>query len=170
MRQGFRVRVRESQADESFLEEMNYRSWRIEFLRGRDVPEDEARRMWRRFEEDEPLDPFGSGHQVYYAEAGDGSTAGVIWLAEHEPFSLFQERLAWVYNLHVLPQYRGLGIGRMLLGEADVWTRSRGFTSIGLHVADFNAPARRLYESSGYRLVGSHNWSCFYHKEVVRAP
>jgi len=166
MDQDFKVRERESQADESFLEEMDYRSWRIEFIRDRDVPEEEARTMWRKFKDEAPLDPFSPGHQVYFAEAPGGSTAGVIWLAEHEPFYVFSERLAWVYNLHVLPQYRGMGVGRLLLMEADGWAAGRGFTSIGLHVADFNTPARRLYESAGYRLVGSHDWSRFYEKKV----
>jgi len=39
--------------------------------------------------------------------------------------------------------------------------------SIGLHVIDFNEPARSLYESLGYELVAKHNNSCFYERKIM---
>lgn len=163
----YRVRARETEEDERFLDEMNYMSFRVEFIRDRQVTDEEARRMYREWEEKDPLDPWGPGHMVYFADAGDGSPAGVVWVAERQPFYVFENPLGWIYNLHVAPGYRRKGVARLLLGEAETWARGRGFQSIGLHVADFNEPALRLYESQGYRLVGAHDWSRFYEKRLV---
>ena len=60
-----------------------------------------------------------------------------------------------------MPRYRRMGLARQLLSEAQEWTRKHGLNSIGLHSGDFNTAARQLYESLGYKLVATHNKSCF---------
>lgn len=61
---------------------------------------------------------------------------------------------------------RDLTEGIANTGVAASLARLEGWRSIGLHVIDFNEPARRLYESAGYELVATHNDSCFYEKRV----
>ena len=91
---------------------------------------------------------------------------GLIWLAKKEPFYVFPEPLGWNYNLHVIPEYRRKGIASSLVDEAEKCTKSKGLSSIGLHVVDFNTAARQLYESKGYCLVATHNESNFYKKII----
>jgi GNAT superfamily N-acetyltransferase len=160
-----RIRTAEDEEDVRFFDRLNFESYKLEFLRGRDISEDEARRKFEEFERADPLNPWGPDHQVLFAVDEEDALMGLIWLARREPFYVFRERLAWIYNLHVIPEHRRKGVARHLLHEAEEWARLEELRSIGLHVIDFNEPARRLYESVGYDLVATHNTSCFYEKK-----
>ena len=48
--------------------------------------------------------------------------------------------------------------------KIEEWTKEQKLNSIGLHVIEWNKIARRLYEKHGYKLVETHNESCFYEK------
>ncbi len=159
------IRSVENEKDILFFERLNFESYKLEFLRGREITEEEARKEFEEFEKADPLNPWGANHQVLLAANEEGTLMGLIWLAKREPFYVFEERLVWIYNLHVVPEYRRKGLARHLLGEAEKWARLEGLKSIGLHVIEFNEPARSLYESLGYELVAKHNDSCFYEKK-----
>ena len=161
-----RTRTARDEDDVRFFERLNFESFKLEFLRGREISEEEARREFEEFERGDPLDPWGPDHQVLFAVDEEDALMGLIWLAGRAPFYVFRERLAWIYNLHVIPKHRRKGVARHLLREAEEWARLEGLRSIGLHVIDFNEPARRLYESVGYKLVATHNASCFYEKRI----
>lgn len=62
--------------------------------------------------------------------------------------------LARLYSFAMMPQMRGRGHARALLAaaEADAFARDR--IVLRLEVREDNAPARRLYESVGYRAHG----------------
>ena len=160
------TRTVEDEEDIRFFERLNFESYKVEFLRGREITEEEARREFEEFEKADPLDPWGPDHRVLFAADEEGTLMGLIWLAKREPFYVYEEELAWIYNLHVAPEHRRRGVARRLLGEAEDWARLEGSRSIGLQVIDFNEPARRLYESLGYELVATHNSSCFYEKRI----
>jgi len=87
-------------------------------------------------------------------------------VADRGPFWRWGERLAWVYNLNVVPGFRRLGLARTLLGVAEGWARDRELGSIALHVSAWNDAARSLYESAGYSLVHEHEESNFYEKKL----
>jgi ribosomal protein S18 acetylase RimI-like enzyme len=60
----------------------------------------------------------------------------------------------WYVNiLAVYPEYRGHGIGTMLLKEADRLGREGSSRGMAIIVASGNIGARRLYERSGYTLL-----------------
>jgi ribosomal-protein-alanine N-acetyltransferase len=69
-----------------------------------------------------------------------------LWLAADE---------AELGNLAVRPGRRGQGIGRVLLRHVLEEAASRGARAVFLEVRESNAIARRLYEASGFRIVGS---------------
>ena len=160
------IRTRKKETDKQFFEMLDFESFKIEFIRGVKISEAEARRKYDEFNKSDPLDPWGPDHQVFFAESREGELMGLVWLAKRVPFYVFEKPLVWVYNLHVIPKFRGLGIARSLLAKSEEWARSEQYDLIGLHVMDFNTPARRLYSSMGYTQVGSHNESCFYQKNV----
>ena len=69
-----------------------------------------------------------------------------LWLAADE---------AELGNLAVRPGRRGRGIGRTLLRHVLEEAVQRGAQAVFLEVRESNAVARRLYEASGFRIVGS---------------
>ncbi len=75
----------------------------------------------------------------------DGEDIGWLWVGLRPADS------AWVYSVEVAEGRRGQGHGRtlMLLAERDCV--AAGARTLGLNVFAGNTPARRLYESLGYR-------------------
>jgi ribosomal protein S18 acetylase RimI-like enzyme len=65
-----------------------------------------------------------------------------------------QER-AYIYGFRVRPDFRGEGVGSLLLSTTETDLRSRGFVQIALNVGQDNPDARRLYERFGYRVVAA---------------
>lgn len=62
-------------------------------------------------------------------------------------------RSLWVLAHAVDPAWRGLGIGRLILGEVVRRSRAEGVKTFRLQVETSNAVALSLYESCGFRTV-----------------
>jgi ribosomal-protein-alanine N-acetyltransferase len=67
------------------------------------------------------------------------------------------QRLAWIATIGVLPEYRGRGVGRMLLEACE---SQLGVPRVRLNVRATNYPAIRLYEETGYQRTGL--WKAYY--------
>ncbi len=86
------------------------------------------------------------GHWHFVVEA-DGVPVGRLWLAERTSGG----RLAlFVYDISILPEHQGRGLGRMTMWLAEEEARTRGVGRIELHVFGGNDVARGLYRSLGY--------------------
>ena len=91
---------------------------------------------------------------------------------------VFPDRYAYIYGFRVRPEFRGLGIGSLLLQTAEDDLLYRGFLRIALNVARDNESARRLYERFGYEVVAPEPgiWSylddkgkrCYVHEPAWR--
>ena len=92
------------------------------------------------------------GQALFVAELGEG-VAGVLLVAlrvsADDPI-LQPRRYAYVDEIAVLEQYRGRGIGRALMAEAERWALQRGASEIELHVWEANLRAVGFYEGLGY--------------------
>ena len=159
----FKIRVKETEEDMVFFNKLEYESFKTT-LKG--MSEEAVKATWIEFKKSDTLDPESPDHQIFIAENMKGVLAGLIWLAKREPFYVFKEPLVWIYNLHVIPEFRRKGLARQLHATAEEWTKQQGLNSIGLHVLDHNKAARNLYTSLGYKLVGTHNESYFYEKKI----
>lgn len=60
---------------------------------------------------------------------------------------------AYVNNLHVLPHWRGQGLGKLLLAAAARWAESKAVTQLYLHVFEDNLLARQFYAHEGWHTV-----------------
>lgn len=80
---------------------------------------------------------------VYFVATLDGRVAGSA--------AVGGGRLLVVSSVAVLPEFRGLGIGRKLMELTHHYARAQGRDRVVLDVLAHNEPARRLYESLGYR-------------------
>jgi ribosomal protein S18 acetylase RimI-like enzyme len=61
-------------------------------------------------------------------------------------------RRVYLHSLFIAPSARRLGLARRLTRLALDWGRGRGATQARLEMAAPNRPARRLYESAGFRV------------------
>ena len=113
-------------------------------------------------------DPMGGEHELPHAvrEAivpGLRATPGArVWLARAGArplgvcvvlagFSTFSAKPRWnVHDLAVMPEARGLGLGRRLLTAVVDAATAEGCSAVSLEVRRDNAPARHLYASLGF--------------------
>ena len=84
--------------------------------------------------------------------------------------STFKARpLLNIHDLAVVPQYRGMGVGRALLQAAEDHARGKGCCKLTLEVQDDNARARALYRSFGFEdfVVGNSAATRFLAKPLL---
>lgn len=92
-------------------------------------------------------------------EGGLGSALGLVAAVEGRSIGLITWAVSATANtaeiraVAVAPDAQGRGIGRALFGAAHAALVSAGVRSSWLVTTNDNAPAIRLYESLGYRLV-----------------
>lgn len=115
---------------------------------------DEYERQEKERVEEEDLDRLEAffkkeGNEFYVAETGDGEMAGYVWWGvSQRPFSGI--KIGWIYDIEVLPSYRGRGVGEALMRHVLGVSRSRGFYQTGLMVNEKNRAAWSLYEKLGF--------------------
>lgn len=80
----------------------------------------------------------------------EAAYAGAHWQAELE-----ERDVLTVYTFTVHPKRRGRGVGRAMLAFAARYAAERGVKALRLDVYEKNLPARRLYESAGFRYAGT---------------
>lgn len=96
--------------------------------------------------------------EVLIAEDSGGSVAGFALFCGN--YSTFLARPGiWLEDLFVRPEFRGQGLGRMLLAELARLAVDRGCGRVEWAVLDWNAPSIGFYESLGAR--GMTEWTTF---------
>lgn len=97
-----------------------------------------------------PDGPATAGHLLLVA-ADEHGPVGVLWLALTHPRGA--PDTGWIYDIEVVPERRGQGLGRALLAAAEREIVSRGVNALGLNVFGSNEAALGLYRSAGYDVV-----------------
>ncbi|MEW1697030.1 GNAT family N-acetyltransferase [Streptomyces sp. NPDC093249] len=138
---GEEYEVWEARAKEGFA-----RSW-ID----RGVPEEQARAKAEASHRKYLPEGLATPGVAIHVVVRDGRSAGFLWTGriELEP----GHWAAFVYDIEVGAEHRGLGYGRALMLLAERVAREAGETRLGLHVFAGNTPAIRLYESLGFRVT-----------------
>jgi ribosomal protein S18 acetylase RimI-like enzyme len=77
-----------------------------------------------------------------------------------------EDQAAELRRMAVQKAQRRKGIARELLATAEAFSRDRGYRRIVLSTSELQVAARRLYESSGYRLVREEKNAAASHKSV----
>lgn len=119
-----------------------------------DLPQDERSRLDRgRWETHfrKKIEAYVDGDRTekWVAEGPSGELLGYLILGESG--FLTPEMHAFVYDIWVVPDQRGKGMGKALVEWAAGWAKRRGHRKIKLEVAETNDRARHVYESLGYR-------------------
>ena len=63
-----------------------------------------------------------------------------------------RDDLSIVWDIRVLPNYRRLGVGTRLFGEAFRWSKQRGLRQMKVETQNINVPACKFYANQGCRL------------------
>ena len=58
----------------------------------------------------------------------------------------------FINDIGVEPEYRGKGVGRMLMERAECWAREQGMLGLALEAQDTNLNAARFYEACGFEI------------------
>jgi ribosomal protein S18 acetylase RimI-like enzyme len=90
------------------------------------------------------------GHQLFDLKAG-AQSVGILWFGTAKRMGGPQ---GYVYDIFIHPKFRGQGHGSRALKAAEELARSKGFSSLGLHVFSYNRKAQSLYERFGFRATG----------------
>ena len=61
---------------------------------------------------------------------------------------------AEVYGVYIAPEYRGKGLGKMLMDEVEKLAKEHGITRLWLDVVVTQKPAIGLYRKLGFREIG----------------
>ena len=91
---------------------------------------------------DQIRDRWGEG-PVWVAQMGDRIVGTVAAVLRHPSLH--------VRSMGILPESRGLGIGRLLLDHVEAFARERGMKRLVLCTTPFLARAIRLYELFGFK-------------------
>lgn len=86
--------------------------------------------------------------QWFYAmRDGDARYVGAIWISAQVRGG---QRVAWLSDIAVLPQFQRLGHARRALVALELEVQSLGLVGIALHVFGHNTAAQVLYQSLGF--------------------
>jgi putative acetyltransferase len=105
-------------------------------------------------------EPVGADRDVLEIENYYLATGGEFWIVESQAQIVGTvgyypigrgENAVEIRKMYLLPQVRGLGLGRFLLQELERAIASGGFQQIWLETASVLVEAIELYESSGYQ-------------------
>lgn len=164
----YRIREmnKQNQEDRAFFDALQLDSLKASLLDGDKLSEEELLEKYKKLEEEDPIDYQSPNQIIYIIETTEGEKAGLIWFCDREPFWRFTDQHVWIYNLNVLPKFRRKGLASKLMSLAEQYAKKKGLNTVALHVVEFNTKARKLYEKLGYRLVATHNESCFYEKKI----
>ncbi|HAY85034.1 MAG TPA: hypothetical protein DCY42_08960 [Chloroflexi bacterium] len=91
----------------------------------------------------------GDTNQVFMARHPKVQQAGYVWVGQVGS-TFTGKNQAFIINLYVDPEFRGQGIGSVLMRKAEEWARLHNLDRIGLSVAVHNRVAVELYEKEGY--------------------
>jgi ribosomal protein S18 acetylase RimI-like enzyme len=121
---------------------------------------DRFQQAWRVFEP--RIDPAGEAEARYRAALDDPAQlhlvaeraarlAGMGVARITVPSSMSDERAVEVSNVYVLPEARGLGVGRALVAGLARWAREQGARRLVLKTYSQNEEALRFWEAVGFR-------------------
>ncbi|MHB1317794.1 MAG: GNAT family N-acetyltransferase [Anaerolineae bacterium] len=98
--------------------------------------------------DDDPRDYIDRPDRAGWLAYAAGEVVGQILVGRH------WNRLAYVSDIAVHPDWRRRGVGGQLMQRTIAWARSRDLAGIMVETQNVNVPACRFYESQGFVLRG----------------
>lgn len=89
---------------------------------------------------------------LFVANDSGGRHIGHILLLGNQLDSVANLPQAWIYDISVVPEWWGRGVGRELLARGERFAADLGLTYIGLGVTEANARAVKFYLDQDYKI------------------
>ncbi len=96
----------------------------------------------------DPITYISNPDRVIFYAYVDDQLAGQIRVSKH------WNTYAYIEDIAVHENYRGQGVGHLLMERAIAWARSKGFPGMMLETQSNNVAGCRLYERCGFELCG----------------
>ena len=91
---------------------------------------------------------FGRRDESPFALAAHDASGG--WIGGIK--GVIHWRWLYVAQFFVAPDWRGKGVGRALLGEAEIYAREKD--GVGIYLDTFSPTAERFYRAQGFAVAG----------------
>jgi len=88
--------------------------------------------------------------RIFIAEDESQAFTGYLWVGEGANMMTGLKN-GFIYDIFVKEEFRGRGIGRILLEKAESYCREKGYSKILLMVSINNAAAIKLYDKMGFK-------------------
>ena len=88
--------------------------------------------------------------KIFVAENENHAFLGYLWVGESGNM-MTGLKFGFVYDIFVKEEFRGKGIGKILMEKAEGYCREKGYSRLLLMVAVKNGTAIRLYDSMGFK-------------------
>ena len=90
------------------------------------------------------------------ASTGDNTSTGIIGFQSLDLWSALLPSMAHVGQVgtFLLPDWRGLGVGRLLWRATESFAREAGFEKLAIQVRASNSPAQSFYRKLGFQECG----------------
>lgn len=117
-------------------------------------------------ERDEAFEQYYEGimndpEQFLVIALSGGAAAGhVQYFMGTRPKSIYrpERRFAYIHQLVVSEDFRRTGCGTALIDHVKQDARKQGIAMLGIDFWSFNGPARRCFESAGFKVNQEHMW------------
>jgi ribosomal protein S18 acetylase RimI-like enzyme len=93
--------------------------------------------------------------KIFVAEDESHAFLGYLWIGEGSNMMTGLKH-GYVYDIFVKEEFRGKGIGKILMEKAESYCRERSYSRILLMVSVSNETATRLYDRMGYKAEQIH--------------
>ena len=104
------------------------------------------------------LDKHDPDRETAWIAELDGERVGAIFCVRKD------DTTAKLRLLHVEPSARGAGVGTVLVDECVRFARAAGYRTMELWTVSLLAPARRIYQRAGFKLVDEDTARRFGHE------
>jgi ribosomal protein S18 acetylase RimI-like enzyme len=89
-------------------------------------------------------------HKIFMAEDENHAFVGYLWVGEGTNMMTGLKH-GYIYDIFVKEEFRGKGIGKILLEKAQSYSREKGYSRILLMVSANNETAMKLYSKMGFK-------------------
>ena len=104
----------------------------------------------------------------YYFIEHDHKSVGFIKIRDNSMTNLHIENAVELEKIYILPEYKGLGIGKLAMNEIIKKTEERGKKNLFICVIDTNVNAFAFYEKHGFEFHSKTTLDAPYFKEELK--
>ena len=77
-----------------------------------------------------------------------------VYVHDFETVTEFPDKLAFIYDTFVDPEYRGRGLGSMMIKQTKIFLAEHGYDAVACHIEDWNKPSIKTFQSNSFSPLG----------------